>query len=88
MRTSKTAVGTFVAGLLCLASGFLALATSSDLFLLGILAFGVLAFVLGITARAQVTRAGGSLRGGALAAWGMLIPAVGVGLGFLLLPGV
>ena len=54
--------------------------------LLGILFFGILAFVLGISSRMQIKRAEGKLWGAALAGWGMGISVVGLGLGFLLLP--
>ena len=85
-RTSGKAVLAMVTGILALFSGILANSSRSDLFLLGIPLFWGLAIVFGVIARIDIKRAVGTLTGKGLAAWGMGIPTVGFGLGFLLLP--
>jgi hypothetical protein len=80
------AVVALVAGILALVSGILAVFSRSDLFLVGVVLFGCLAFVFGIVGRIAIMRAGGTLRGKGLAAWGMGTPIAGFVLGFLLLP--
>ncbi len=85
-RTSVKAVGALLAGVVSVGCGLLALASASDLFLVGIPFFMLLALVLGWRAWVEVARSGGAVSGKALAGWGMAIPFVGVGLGFLLLP--
>ncbi len=88
VQTSHKAIAAFTLGLLALGSGFLALVSSSDFFLLGVPVFAVLAIVFGIMGRREVKRAPGRLQGKALAGWGMGIPVGGCCLGFLLLPAV
>src|SRR5260370_37616995 len=88
LQTSSKAVAAFALGLSALGSGFLALVSGSDLFLLGIPAFTVLAIVFGIFGRREVNRAPDRWQGKGLAGWGMGIPMGGLGLGFLLLPAV
>jgi hypothetical protein len=85
-RTSGKAVAAFLAGISSVACGVFALASASDLFLVGIPLFMLLALVLGWRAWIEVGRSAGALSGKALAGWGTAIPVVGVGLGFLLLP--
>src|SRR5687768_4824835 len=75
-----------LAGLLSVACGLLALASRSDLFLVGVVLFSVLALVLGAWRWLEIKRASGGLRGQAFVAWGIGIPAGGLALGFLLLP--
>jgi len=84
--TSGKAVAAFLAGLLSVACGLLALSSRSDLFLAGVPLFWLLALVLGILSRGEIRRAAGRLDGKSLAGWGMGIPTVGFTLGFLLLP--
>lgn len=84
--TSNKAAATFLAGLLAVACGVLALTSRSDLFLAGILLFWLLAILLGVRTRGEIRRADGRLEGSALALGGMCLPAVGFVLGFLLLP--
>jgi hypothetical protein len=86
IRISGKAVLAMVTGMLAIVSGILANSSRSDLYLLGIPLFWGLALVLGVVARKEIKRAGGALIGKGLAAWGMGIPTVGFGLGFLLLP--
>jgi hypothetical protein len=86
IRTSGAAAAALLMGVLSLACGLLAVATRFDLFLIGVVVFGILTFVLGIRGWRAVNRAPAALRGKALAVWGMLIPAGGFALGFLLLP--
>jgi hypothetical protein len=87
-RISAKAAASFGAGILSLVCGFLAVASSSDLFLIGVPAFFVAAVILGMLGRRDIRRAPANLRGKALAAWGMAIPVGGIGLGFFLLPAV
>jgi hypothetical protein len=85
-RTSGQAAAALLAGLLSVACGVLALASESDLFLLGVVLCWLLALVLGVWSWVAIGRASGRLRGKTLAGWGMGAPLVGFGLGFLLLP--
>jgi uncharacterized membrane protein HdeD (DUF308 family) len=86
VRTSRAATAAFVMGVLSLLCGVLAVATRFDLFLIGVVVFGILTFVLGIRGWMAVKRSPAALHGKALAVWGMLIPVGGFALGFLLLP--
>ena len=86
IRTSGKAVAAFLAGLLSVACGFLAIARRSDLFLVGVVLSSGLAIVLGVRSWVEVGRNPGSLRGKAFAGWGATIPLVGLALGFLLVP--
>jgi hypothetical protein len=87
-RTSGKAVASFLAGVLSLACGVFALTTESDLFLAGIVLFLALAVGLGCWAWIEDGRSSGMLTGRSLAGWGIALPVVGCGLGFLLLPQV
>jgi len=86
IRTSRMAAAALFMGVLSLACGVLAVATRFDLFLIGVVVFGILTFVLGIRGWIAVKRSPATLRGKALAVWGMLIPIGGFALGFGLLP--
>jgi hypothetical protein len=88
IRTSRTVVAAFLSGLLAFACGVLAVASESDVFLLGVVLFAVLAVVLGIFGWVRVWRAPDRLRGKALAGWCVGLPVGAVALGFLLLPAV
>jgi hypothetical protein len=83
---SGKAVAAFLAGLSSVACGLLTLASGSDLFLLGVVLFGALALGLEISSRIEIKRSPSTLRGKALAGWGMGLPAGGFALGFLVLP--
>jgi hypothetical protein len=84
-QTSAKARAAFVLGLLSLGSGFLALVSETDFFLLGL--FGCpLAILLGVRGWREVGRSSGRLTGKALAGWGIGLPVGGFCLGFLLLP--
>ena len=85
-RTSLQAIASLLMGLLSIACGFLALASQSDLFLLGVVLFWLLAILFGLRSWVAVRRSSGGLRGKGLAGWGMGAPLIGFGLGFLLLP--
>ncbi len=87
-RTSGKAMAAFYAGLLSAACGLLALASRSDLFLLGVVLSAALAFALGVRSWVEIHRAAGALEGKSLAGWGMGIPAGGFALAFLVLPNV
>lgn len=80
------AAAAFLTGILSLFSAVLALTSENDFILLGVIIFLVLAFVFGIRARRVMRRGGGPYYGMSLAIWGMAIPVVGFGLGFLVLP--
>ncbi|HBI46555.1 MAG TPA: hypothetical protein DDY78_27430 [Planctomycetales bacterium] len=86
IRTSWAAATALVTGVLSLACGVLAVVTRFDLFLIGVVVFGILTFALGIRGWMAVKRSPAVLRGKALAVWGMLIPVGGFALGFGLLP--
>src|SRR5207253_7729097 len=73
-RISAKATASFGAGILSLVCGFLAVASSSDLFLIGVPAFFVAAVILGMSGRRDIRREPAKLRGKALAAWGMAFP--------------
>ena len=75
-----------LAGLLAVACGFLAVLSRSDLFLVGVAVCWLLAIVLGVRGWRAIRRAAGGLRGKTLAGWGMGVPLLGAGLGFILLP--
>ena len=86
-RTYRTATLALVLGMASVACGALALIAESGLFLIGAVLFWLLAVVLGIWSWIAIGRAGGNLRGRALAGWGMAVPTVGgFVLGFGLLP--
>jgi len=85
-RSSGKAVGAFFMGLLSVACGFLALVSESDVLLLGVVLFWVLALVLGICGLREIKRSVGGLCGKGFAAWGIGIAPTGLVLGFLLLP--
>lgn len=82
---SKT-VAAFLLGLLALACGLLVLFGAPDFLLLGVPLFWGLAVPVGLLGRREVRQSQGRLKGKALAAWGMGLPAAGACLGFLLLP--
>jgi uncharacterized membrane protein HdeD (DUF308 family) len=86
IRTSSAAATAFLMGALSLICGIFAVVTRFDLFLIGVVVFGILTFVLGIRGWIAVRRSPAALRGKALAFWGMLIPIGGFALGFMLLP--
>jgi hypothetical protein len=77
IRTSAKAVAVFLAGLLSLACGLLALA-SSDLFLTGVALLMVLALALAVLSWKE-----SGLRGATLAGLGMTLSAGGFALVFL-----
>jgi hypothetical protein len=85
-RTSGKAVAAFLAAELSVVCGVMVLVSTSDLFLLGIVLFAVLAFLLGVWSWVEILRASHPLGGKGLAGLGMTIPLVGLILGFLLLP--
>lgn len=86
MRRSGKAVAALVAGVLGVVSGFAAIASQTDLFLLGVPFFWLVAIALGIVSHIEIGRDPSGLSGRAFATWGMIVPLVGFGLGFLLLP--
>jgi len=88
VRISTKAAAAFCFGTLSLFSGFLALLSDSDGFLVGVPVFFVLAVILGILGRREIKRQPGRFADKALAGWGMAIPVGGVCLGFFLLPAV
>jgi hypothetical protein len=85
-RISGKAVAALLLGLASLGSGFLALVTAFDLFLLGVVAGCMLAILFAALARRDMRHSQGVLQGKALAGWGVGLPVGGVCLGFLLLP--
>jgi hypothetical protein len=86
LRISSAAACSLLFAFASIASGVLTVLTEFDFFLLGIVAFGVLAIGFGIYGIWKVRRNPSHLRGTALAGWGIGLPLAGLVLGFGLLP--
>ncbi len=86
MSTSYKSVAAFLSALLAIGCGVFSLLIQSDLFLIGILVFFVLANGLGIWGLVEVNLSDGILTGKPFAISGIALPYVGFALGFLLLP--
>jgi hypothetical protein len=84
--TSGKARVAFVAGLLSVLCGVVALVGSEDWLLAGVPLFWLLALILGIWGLADISRAAGGLGGSGVACSGMGLPVAGFAFGFLLLP--
>jgi hypothetical protein len=86
--TSRTCAAALAFGAASLVAGFMALGARDDRLLLAVALCAALALSFAVCGWWAVRRSAGRLRGGALAAWGVGLPAGGFCLAFLLLPHV
>jgi len=86
LRISPVAASSLGLAFASVASGILTVLSEFDSFLLGVVAFGVMAIGFGIYGIRQVCRNPSEFRGAALAAWGIGLPLAGLFLGFVVLP--
>jgi len=74
LRISPVAASSLGLAFASVASGILTVLSEFDFFLLGVVAFGVMAIGFGIYGIRQVCRNPSEFRGAALAAWGIGLP--------------